>query len=95
MAPKPLPFIPRKYMKPDGTVDLWDTDDSEHTGGPKKINQTAILAREALQRGGDRYKFELPKGMKPGPAQIEADERLIAEAEEMNAEAPDPAYGRS
>lgn len=93
MAVKPLPMIPRKHVRRDGMVEFWDT--SEENGGPVKLERQAILAREALMNDPDRYKLELPRGTKPGPAQIEADERRAAEAEELAREADaDPHYGR-
>lgn len=93
MTVKPLPMIPRKYVRRDGLVEFWDT--SEENGGPVKLERQAILAREALANDPDRYKLELPRGVKPGPAQIEADERVRSEAEELAREAEaDPHYGR-
>lgn len=88
----PLPMIPRKHIKPNGRVDLWDT---QIENGPVRIEFTSILAREALVRDKDRFKFELPRGVKPGPLQDEADERARADAEAAAAEPPDPVYGRS
>lgn len=87
-----LPMIPRKHIKPNGRVDLWDVLSD---GGPFKVEFTTINAREALLYDKDRYKFELPRGTKQGPAQDEADERAAAEAEESaETQANDPHYGR-
>lgn len=91
MAAKPLPMIPRKYLKPNGVVELWDM---EAVDGPVKIERTGILAREALQRDPDRYKLELPRGVKPGQAQFDAEERAREEQAEAEAEAPDPVFGQ-
>lgn len=91
MSTKPLPLIPRKYFKRDGKVDMWDVIID---GGPVKVEFTAILAREALQRDPDRFKFELPRGVQPGPLQVEAEERARAQSDERDTEAPDPVYGR-
>lgn len=88
----PLPYIPRKNIKANGRVDLWDVVVED---GPVKIEFTSILAREAMVRDPARYKLELPRGTKPGPAQTAAEERIAAEIAETNAEAPDPAYGRT
>lgn len=88
---KPLPYIPHKRVKRDGKVDLWDI---QIEGGPLKIEFTGILAREALQRDPERFKLDLPRGMKPGPAQEEADRRAAEAQAEADAEAPDPVYGR-
>lgn len=106
MANKPLPMVPRKHIDVHGNVALWDLvgeptgEKDEKTGhpitdGPVKIVRTGILAREALARDPDRYKLDLPKGFKPGPAQIAADERAHDEAAAEDAErAADPIYGR-
>jgi hypothetical protein len=97
---KPLAeiFIPRRYIKPNGKVDLWDMtgplDESGEPTGPVKLEFTGILAREALQRDPERYKVDLPRGVKPGPAQAEAEERAAADQTEADAEANrDPVYG--
>lgn len=91
MATAPLPHIARKFIKPNGKVDLWDIADKDD---PVKLEFTAILAREALQRDKERYKLELPKGVKPGAAQAEAERRAAEEMAEADAEPPDPVYGR-
>ncbi len=88
---KPLPHIPRKHLKPNGKVDLWDIVIED---GPVKLEFTAILAREALMYDPDRYKFDLPRGVKPGPLQDEAEARAREEAEAADAEPPDPVYGK-
>jgi hypothetical protein len=89
---KEIPLIPRKYVRKDGTVELWDLLEE---GGPVRIVRTGILAREALGRDGDRFKLELPRGMKPGPAHAEAEARAAEEAAEAAAEADkDPVYGK-
>lgn len=87
----PLPYIPRKSIKPNGNVDLWDVLAED---GPVKLERTTIIAREALQRDPARYKLELPRGTKPGPAQIEAERRAAEIAAEENTEPPDPVFGR-
>lgn len=87
----PLPYIPRKHLKPNGHVDLWDMG---ATDGPVKLERTAIIAREALQRDPERFKLELPRGTKPGPAQVAAETRAAEIAAEENAEQPDPVFGR-
>lgn len=88
---KPLPHIPRKHLKPNGRVDLWDV---LIENGPVKVEFTTILAREALQRDPGRFKMALPPGTKAGPLQIEADERAAAELAEADAEPADPHFGR-
>jgi hypothetical protein len=89
---QPLPFIPRKYLRPDHKVDLWDV---LIEGGPVKIEFTSMLAREALVRDPERYKFDLPRGVKPGQLQFDAEDRARALAEEAESEPPDPVFGRS
>lgn len=96
MATKALPMIARKYIKPRGLVDVWDMQIDRGTdalAGPLRLEMTAILAREALQRDSDRYKLELPRGEKPGPAQIEAELRAAEELADPD-EKPDPVYGK-
>ncbi len=92
MPTKPLPMIPRKYIKKNGRVDVWDM---EVENGPAKIEFTTMLAREALQRDEKRYKLELPRGMKPGQLQLDNEERAAADAEAANVEPADPVYGRT
>lgn len=89
---KTLPLIPRKYIKANRRVDLWDV---LIEGGPVKLERTAILAREALAYDPDRYVLTLPRGMKPGPLQEEAEEREREMAAEAAAEPADPVYGRT
>lgn len=89
----PLPHIARKHFKPNGRVDLWDVVIED---GPVKLEFTSILAREALQRDPKRFCLVLPKGMKPGKLQDDADERARLDAQTAaEIEASDPAYGRS
>lgn len=87
---KPLPMIARKHIRSDGTVELWDMMAED---GPVKMVRTAILAREALQLDPERFKLELPRGTKPGPAQLAAEEHAREAAAEEDA--PDPVYGRN
>lgn len=88
---KPLPHIPRKYIKANGKVDLWDM---VIEGGPVKCEFTTILAREALLYDPERYYFSLPTKVKPGRLQEEADERAREDAEAADAEPPDPVHGK-
>lgn len=92
MAAKPLPMIPRRYVNAHGNVALWDMAEE---GGPVQIVRAGILAREALGRDPERYRLELPKNVKPGPAQLEAEQRAREEADELNTDIDrDPVYGR-
>jgi len=52
-------------------------------GGPIKVEFWGIDATEAMQIEPDRFKLDLPKGMKPGKAQLEADEMAKETAEEI------------
>lgn len=63
-------------------------------GGPKKVELWGADARHAMEIEGDRYKLDLPKGQKPGQAQIEAEERAAAELEALKrAQSLDPQFG--
>lgn len=65
-----------------------------NNGGPMKIEFWGIDAIHALETEPDRYKLDLPKGMQPGRAQLEAEERAKAEREELDrAAAIDPQFG--
>lgn len=86
----PLPMIPRKHVRSNGSVEFWDMLAED---GPVKLERTSILAREAMQRDPERYRLELPRNIKPGPAQIEA-ERRAAEAAAEDEDPPDPVYGK-
>lgn len=69
-------------------------DWTETNGGPIKISQWGADARHSMTVEPDRYKIDLPKGMKPGKAQIEAEERAKVEAEELeHARNRDPQFG--
>ncbi len=64
-------------------------------GGPVKIELWGIDARHALEREPERYKLDLPKGQKPGKAQIDAEEMARAEGMELAAlRDRDPNFGK-
>jgi hypothetical protein len=94
-------FIPQKHLKRNGKVDLWDMGPPDESpeyaawealhGGPIKIEQWAVDARHTLTIESKRYKLTLPKGIEPGRAQREADERATAEGDQQ--EAADPHFG--
>lgn len=95
MATNPLPFIPRQRVDKHGMVEFWDMDEGEETRGPVKIRRQVILAREALGRDKERYRLDLPRGIKPGPGQAEAEAQEAELAAEAQAEADrDPVYGK-
>ena len=65
-------------------------------GGPLKVELWGVDARHAIDVEPDRFKLDLPRGQKPGRAQIEAEEMAEAEAGELNrARASDPQFGRA
>lgn len=67
----------------------------ENSGGPLKVELWGVDARHALEIEPERFKLDLPKGVKPGRAQIEAEERAAAEAEAtQRARASDPQFGQ-
>lgn len=67
---------------------------ADDKGGPIKIEMWGVDARWALEKEPARYKLDLPKGARPGKAQIEADERAAVEIEELKrARALDPQFG--
>jgi hypothetical protein len=67
----------------------------DEKGGPIKIELWGIDARHALNNFPERWKLDLPRGQKPGRAQIEAEEMAEAEANDLNrARASDPQFGQ-
>lgn len=63
-------------------------------GGPVKLERYGVTAREAFEREPHRYKLDLPRGQKPGRAQIENEERAVIEADELKrARSLDPQFG--
>ena len=65
----------------------------ESKGGPLKVEMWGIDARHAMEVESDRFVLDLPKGMKPGKAQLEAEELAKIEAEELRrARASDPMH---
>ncbi len=64
-------------------------------GGPVKVEFWGVDARHALEVEPERYRLDLPRGTKPGRAQIEAEEMAQAEAEAMEqAHRRDPQFGQ-
>lgn len=63
-------------------------------GGPVQVELWGVDATHALNLEPDRYKLDLPKGMKPGKAQEQAEERSAIEAQELERlRAKDPQFG--
>lgn len=63
-------------------------------GGPVKIEQWGVDAIHSLTIEPKRYLLDLPKGLKPGHAQLAAEERAAKEREELErAAAMDPQFG--
>jgi hypothetical protein len=66
----------------------------DEKGGPVKVEFWGVDARHALETEPDRYRLDLPRGEKPGRAQLEADAAYAAELEDLKrAAALDPQYG--
>lgn len=62
-------------------------------GGPIKVELWGVDARHAMETEPDRYKLDLPRGMKPGKAQAEAEKAAELEAEELRqARSRDPMH---
>ncbi len=65
-------------------------------GGPVKVEFWGVDARSAMDTEPDRYKLDLPKGQKPGKAQIHAEEMAAAEGMELAAiRERDPNFGKA
>lgn len=72
--------------------DKRDWDDKN--GGPRKIELWAADARHAMEVDPKRYVLDLPKGQKPGKAQVEAEEAAAKEQEALERDvAADPQFG--
>jgi hypothetical protein len=64
-------------------------------GGPLKIELWSTDALHAINIDPERYRLELPKGAKPGPAQLERDRIAeMSERELQEAREKDPQFGR-
>lgn len=64
-------------------------------GGPVKKEMWSTDAVHAINTEKDRYALELPKGIKPGVAQEEADRiAAMSEAELQEAREKDPQFGK-
>jgi hypothetical protein len=65
----------------------------DEKGGPVKVELWGVDARHAMETEPDRFVLDLPKGMKPGKAQLEAEEMQAAEADEIRqARSRDPMH---
>ena len=76
-------------------ITLWDLvgplgEDGKPTG-PVRSEVNTVLAREAMHREPKRYAYQLPKGMSPGPAEMERLNRQ-AEFEGQLKGMPDPHF---
>ena len=84
----------RKDLRRYGEAKRHHADWHEKNGGPVKVELWAIDAKHALEVETERYRVDLPRGTKPGAAQIEADERAAEEAEATDrARDADPQFG--
>lgn len=67
----------------------------DEKGGPIKVELWGIDARHAMEVEPIRFKLDLPRNVKPGKAQIEAEEMALAEAGALEqARARDPQFGQ-
>ena len=67
----------------------------DSNGGPVKVSFWSTYAVDALTVDPKRYFLELPKGLKPGKAQAEADRIAeMSEAELREAREKDPQFGK-
>ena len=79
----------RLYAAAKRAYDLWHNTN----GGPVKIEFWGVDARGALDK--ERFKLDLPRGLKPGKAQVEAEEMAKAEGAELAAlRERDPNFGK-
>jgi hypothetical protein len=68
----------------------------DKNGGPIKVDLWGVDARFAMEVEEKRFKLDLPKGQKPGRAQVEAEEMAAAEADALiRAQAHDPQFGQA
>lgn len=66
-----------------------------NNGGPVKVDFWSTDAVHALTTEPERYSLELPKGVKPGKAQDEADRLAAMSEQELNeAREKDPQFGK-
>lgn len=80
----------RRYTEQKREYAEWQETD----GGPKKLETWPVDAKYNLNEFPERWRLDLPRGVKPGRAQIEAEEMAEAEAGELNrARASDPQFG--
>lgn len=85
----------KDHLRHYGHAKRHHADWHEKNGGPVKVELWAIDARHALDVESERYKLDLPRGHKPGAAQIEADEIAEQEAEDIErARSSDPQFGQ-
>ena len=81
----------RVFAAAKRAYDFWHTSN----GGPVKVEFWGVDARFALDHGPDRFKLDLPRGLKPGKAQVEAEEMAKAEGAELAAlRERDPNFGK-
>lgn len=67
----------------------------ETNGGPLKVELWGVDARFALDKEPVRFRLDLPKGVKPGKAQLEIEANAESEAEAFQRQqAADPQFGQ-
>ena len=81
----------RDYARAKRDYEEWHNNN----GGPVKVELWGVDARHAMDIEPIRFKLDLPRNVKPGKAQIEAEEMAALEAEGLDrARASDPQVGR-
>jgi len=81
----------RAYGEAKNAYTAWH----QNNGGPIKLKQWSTDAVHSLTVDPERYFLELPKGLKPGKAQAEADRIAeMTEAEMQEAREKDPQFGK-
>ena len=83
-----------QHMEADARSLLFKVWDLEAAGGPVQLIMRTVNAKDALRRDPNRYVLKLPRGIKPGPAQAELEQRNRDEASDFAAlAARDPVFG--
>lgn len=81
----------RFYAAAKQAHEKWHRDN----GGPVKVEFWGIDATYALEKGPERWRLDLPRGVKPGKAQLDAEEMARAEGAELAAlRERDPNFGK-
>ena len=83
-----------QHMEADARSLLVRVWDLKADNGPLQLIMRSVNARDALARDPERYVLKLPRGVKPGPAHLEAEARRKEEANDYaSIAARDPVFG--